>query len=207
MTRLISSRAASYQAGCTSNVLTWHILYCASPIDCNTYGGEGGAAITPGAFGSATLSAPFAAGGNYLRPIVICQYTVEIGHFLTPEAQWQTQLANDDRCQPPNDVPRIKVTGVTPDLGTTLKAGDTISVNVEYDAGPATRVEARYAVENCAGDLYAFRSAPVASGTSGVITILIPATSTAIGPLRHVEARLINGDTVIATYNFGPCHG
>jgi hypothetical protein len=196
-----------YQAGCNSNVLTWHILYCASPIDCNTYGGEGGVAITPGAAGSATLSAPFAAGGNYLRPIVICQYTVEIGHFLTPEAQWQTQLANDDRCHPPDTVPRVKVTGVIPELGTTLNAGDTISVNLEYDAGPATRVEARYSVENCAGDLYAFRSAPVTPGTSGVTTILVPVTPKAVGPLRHIEARLMNGDTVIATYNFGPCQG
>jgi hypothetical protein len=194
-----------YQAGRDSNVLTWHILYCASPIDCNTYGGQGGVDIIPGAAGAMTLGAPFAAGGNHLRPIVICQYTVEIGHFLTPEAQWQTQLADDPRCHPPQDVPRIKVTDVTPPLGTTLNAGDTISVYVEYDAGPATRIEARYSVENCAGDLYAFRSAPVSSGTSGVTTILIPVTPSAVGPLRHIEARLMNGDTVIATYNFGPC--
>lgn len=194
-----------YQAGRDSNVLTWRILYCASPIDCNTYGGQGGLDIIPGAAGAATLGAPFAAGGNHLRPIVICQYTVEIGHFLTPEARWQTQLADDPRCHPPQDVPRIKVTDVTPPLGTTLRAGDPISVYVEYDAGPATRIEARYSVENCAGDLYAFRSAPVASGTSGVTTILIPVTPKAVGPLRHVEARLMNGDTVIATYNFGPC--
>jgi hypothetical protein len=99
----------------------------------------------------------------------------------------------------------VKVIGVTPELGTFLNFGDTVSVNVEYDAGPATEVRARYFVEDCSGDLFAFRPLAVAPGSTGVVTVLVPVTAESIGPLRHIEAQLLNGETVIASYNFGPC--
>ncbi len=194
----------SYQAGRDSNVVGWHILYCASPIDCNTYGGPG-TDIVPGSSGSLTIGAPFPAGGNHLRPIVICQYTVEIAHFLTPEAQYQSQLADDPRCHPPANQPAIKVTGVTPPLGTILKQGDVVSVNVEYDAGPATRIEVRYLVAGCTGDIFAVGLQDVQPGASGVTTILVPVTAAATGELHHIDAQLLNAALPVATYTFGPC--
>jgi hypothetical protein len=194
-----------YQAGRDSNVVSWSILYCASLNDCNTYGGPSSVDIEPGSSGRLMLGAPFAAGGNCLRPIVICQYTVEIAHFLTPEARWQSQLANDPRCHPEVSGPRIKVLGVTPDLGTILKQGDVISVNVEYDAGPATSIQVRYLVAQCTGDIFAVGSLDVKQGTSGVVTILVPVTRAATGELHHIDAQLLNGDLPIASYSFGPC--
>jgi hypothetical protein len=193
-----------YQAGRDSNVLSWRMLYCAAPNDCNTYGGPA-LDILPGSSGVRTLGAPFTAGGNTFRPIVICRYTVEIGRFLTPESRWETQFADDPRCHAEAAVPKVRVTGVTPELGTLLNVGDTVSVNVEYDAGPATRLRARYFVENCTGDIFAFRPVDVAPGSSGIVTVLIPVTAQSTGPLRHIEAQLLNGETVIASYNFGPC--
>jgi len=194
-----------YQAGRDSNVVGWTILYCASPDDCDIYGGPGSVAIVPGSSGALTIGAPFAAGGNYLRPIVICQYTVEIAHFLTPEARWQSQLAADARCHPQVTQPRIKVLDVTPALGTILKQGDLVSVNVEYDAGPATRIEVRYLVAGCAGDIFAVGSLDVHQGTSGVATILVPVTRAATGELHHIDAQLLNADVPVANYSFGPC--
>jgi hypothetical protein len=194
-----------YQAGGDSNVLGWSLLYCAGPNDCNTYGFQNSVDIVPGAKGSATLGAPFAAGGNYLRPIVVCQYTVTIGHFVTPEAQWQSQLANDARCHPDASGPRVKVLDVSPPLGSVISAGDVIRVNLEYDAGPATRALARYSVERCFGDLFAFRTADVQPGTSGVVTILVPVTEETRGTLHHIDAQLLNGDLPVADYSFGPC--
>ena len=194
-----------YQAGRDSNVLGWSILYCASPNDCNTYGFQNSVDIAPGSEGSVTLGAPFAAGGNYLRPIVLCQYTVEIGHFITPEARWQSQLANDPRCHPEVSSPRIKVLDVKPELGAAIRAGDVVRVNVEYDAGPATRAQVRYAVEQCAGDLFAARSVEVEPGTSGIATIEVAVTAKTTGTLRNIEAQLLNGDLPVASYAFGPC--
>ncbi len=193
-----------YQAGRDSNVLGWSILYCASPIDCNTYGFQSSVEVVPGSADTVTLGAPFAAGGNYLRPIVLCQYTVEIGHFITPEARWQSQLGNDPRCHPEVSSPRIKVLDVKPELGRVLRAGDVVRVNVEYDAGPATRAQVRYSVEQCAGDLFAVGSVDVDPGTSGVATIEVLVGETT-GTLHNIEAQLLNGDVPVASYGFGPC--
>jgi hypothetical protein len=195
----------SYEAGNDSNVLGWSLMYCAASNDCNTYGYGHSREIVPGSTGDVTIGAPFPAGGNYLRPIVVCQYTVEIARYLTTEARWQSGLSEDPRCHPEVTTPRVKVLGVTPELGTIVQAGDVISVNLEYDAGPATRVEARYSVEDCAGDLFAFRSADITPGSSGIVTILIPVSAETTGPLRHIDAALMQGDARIATYGFGPC--
>ena len=116
-------------------MLSWYIRYCASPIDCNTFGYSVGATdIVPGSAGRITLGGVFPAGGNFYRPIVICQYTVEIGHFVTPEARWQSDVSSDPRCHPEVTGPKVEIIDVTPLLGTALHAGNTIAVNVRYDA-------------------------------------------------------------------------
>jgi hypothetical protein len=197
------SIGVEYQAGSVSNVLGWNILYCASPNDCNLYEGTGAMEIVPGSSARVTLGGVFPAGGNAFRPIVICQYTVEIGHFVTPEARWQTQLAADARCHPEVAGPRIKVLGVTPALGSQVRVGDTVAVNIEYDAGPATKAQARYSVHDCA--LFAAPTIDIKPGTSGVATILVPVVAGAAGTLEHVEARLLSGTDRVASYDFGPC--
>ncbi len=195
-----------YQAGAVSNVLGWTLYYCFSPIDCNTFGLDTAYDVVPGSQGSARLQSTFAPGANGLRPAVICQLTVTIGHFLTPEAHWQSQLAANPRCHPDELAPTIKVTDVQPPLGSTLASNGFVTVNLEYDAGPATKIWVGYYVSQCAGDLFAVATRDVTPGTSGITTIQIGVTAQSAGhPLHHVEAQLRNGDATIATYAFGPC--
>lgn len=194
-----------YQGGRDSNVLAWELYYCAAPTDCNTYGSRNETEVIPGAAGVATIGGPFPAGGNYLRPIVVCRYTVAIGHFLTPEAQWQTQLSDDPRCQSSAAGPAVRVLDVAPELGAAVVEGDTISINLSYEAGPATQVWAGYYVAGCGGDLFAARTIDIAPGTSGVATINIAVTAESAGILSHIEARLLNGGLTVASYAFGPC--
>ena len=196
--------AVDYQAGSVSNVLSWYIRYCASPIDCNTFGYSAGATdIVPGSSGRITLGGVFPAGGNYLRPIVICQYTVEIGHFVTPEARWQSDVASDPRCHPEVTGPKVEILDVTPPLGTSLRAGNTIAVNIRYDAVSADTLSVRYAVEGCAP--LPAKNTTVTGGSSSVTTVLIPVSTTGAGTLKLVEATLLVGGRALTSYDFGDC--
>jgi hypothetical protein len=195
--------AVSYQAGRDSNVLGWSLLYCASPNDCNTYGFEHGLEIVPGSSGSATLGATFPAGGNYLRPIVVCQYTVEIGHFITPEVRWQSQLASDERCQGSASGPRITVVDISPPLGTNLGDGQVVAVNVEYVAGPADQILISGYGPGCG--VIAAATRDIEPEAAGVATIDFVVSPPATGELRSITAQLLNGGIPIADYTFGAC--
>jgi hypothetical protein len=46
-----------------------------------------------------------------------------ISHFVTPEAQWQSQLSNDERCQGERRA-SVKITGTSPQTGTVVNSGD-----------------------------------------------------------------------------------
>ena len=193
-----------YQAGSVSNVLSWYIRYCASPIDCNTFGYSVGATdIVPGSSGRITLGGVFPAGGNFYRPIVICQYTVEIGHFVTPEARWQSDVSSDPRCHPEVTGPKVEIIDVTPPLGTALRAGNTIAVNVRYDAVSADTLSVMYAVEGCVRQSASKTS--ITPGSSNVTTVLIPVTATGAGILKYVEADLLAGNRFLTSYEFGSC--
>ncbi len=193
-----------YQAGSVSNVLSWYIRYCASPNDCNTFGSRVGAVdVIPGSSGRVTLGGVFPAGGNYLRPIVICQYTVEIGHFVTPEAQWQSDNSSDPRCHPEVLGPTVVITDVTPPLGTALHAGNTIAVNVRYDAVSADTLTVYYDVEGCIPQ--PATKVAITPGTSNVATVLIPVTAAGAGTLELIVADLLVGGRLLISYDFGDC--
>jgi hypothetical protein len=194
-----------YIAGYDSNVMGWSLLYCAAPNDCNTEGFESSVDIVPGSAGVVTLGAPFVAGGTALRPIVVCQYTVEIGRYLTPDARWQSAVSDDDRCHPERGQGRIEVTQVFPDLGSDLHDGEVVGVTVSYDTGPATRVVARIYTRNCSGTTAAVGSLDVGAGRSAAGTVAVFADAQSAGPLHHVDVWLMNGDVAVASYSYGPC--
>ena len=193
----------TYQAGRDSNILGWELLYCAAPNDCNTYGFNQGQEIVPGSNGQLTIGGPFPAGGNYLRPIVVCQYTVVISHFVTPEARWQSQLSSDERCQGERRA-SVKVTGTSPQTGTVVKSGDVVSVYVEYDAYNANQLLVTLYMDGCrpAG----VKTVDLTPDSTGVTTVII-ATSppAATGTLQGAQAQLLRAGSTVASYGFGAC--
>jgi hypothetical protein len=197
-----------YQAGDASNVLGWTLSYCFAATDCNTYSLPTAYAIVPGSSGSATLSALFSPGADGLRPVALCRMTVVIGHFLTPESQWQSERSPDSRCY---DVfeqePAVKVLDVQPALGTRLSSGESVAVNVEYDAGPANTLRVMYHTgTRCWSGAEGAATVAVERGTHGVTTVLIPIDAAATGhPLFYVKAQLLNDSTLLREYGFGPC--
>jgi hypothetical protein len=193
----------TYQAGRDSNTLGWELLYCAAPNDCNTYGFNLGTPIAPGSSGQLTLGGPFPAGGNYLRPIVVCRYTVVISHFVTPEAQWQSQLSNDERCQGERRA-AVKVTGTSPNTGTVVNSGDVVSVYVEYDAYNADQLLVTLYMGACrpAG----VKTVDLPPDTTGVTTVIIASSPpSATGTLQGAHAQLLRAGSTVASYGFGAC--
>ena len=193
----------TYQAGRDSNTLGWELLYCAAPNDCNTYGFNLGTPIVPGSNGQLTLGGPFPAGGNYLRPIVLCRYTVVISHFVTPEAQWQSQLSNDERCQGERRA-SVKITGTSPQTGTVVNSGDAVSVYVEYDAYNADQLLVTLYMDNCrpAG----VKTVDLPPDTTGVTTVIIASSPpAATGTLQGAQAQLLRAGSTVASYGFGAC--
>jgi hypothetical protein len=197
-----------YQAGDASNVLAWTLEYCFASTDCNTYSLPDAYAIVPGASGSATLSALFSPGANGLRPVALCRMTVIIGHFLTPEAKWESPRAPDSRCY---DVfaqaPVVTVLDAQPAFGAILRQGENVTVNVQYDPGPANTLRVTYiAGDNCWGGLEGSKTVSIERGTPGVTTVLIPVAPGTVGqPLFHVKAALFNDADLLREYGFGPC--
>ena len=197
-----------YQAGDASNVLAWTLEYCFASTDCNTYSLPDAYAIVPGANGSATLSALFSPGANGLRPVALCRMTVVIGHFLTPEARWESPRAPDSRCY---DVfaqaPVVTVLDAQPAFGAILRQGENVTVNVQYDPGPANTLRVTYiAGDNCWGGLEGSKSVSIDRGKPGVTTVLIPIAPNTVGrPLFHVKAALFNDADLLREYGFGPC--
>jgi len=197
-----------YQAGDASNVLAWTLEYCFASTDCNTYSLPVAYAIVPGSNGSATLSGLFSPGANGLRPVALCRMTVVIGHFLTPEAKWESPRSPDARCYDVfEQTPTVKVLDAQPGLGSLLEQDDNVTVNVQYDPGPANTLRVTYlAGDNCWGGLEGSRSVTVERGTPGVMTLLIPVEGSSVGqPLLHVKAELLNDDEMLRAYGFGPC--
>jgi hypothetical protein len=193
----------NYQAGRDSNTLEWQLLYCAAPNDCNIYGSRLSTDIVPGSNGQVTLGAPFPAGGNYLRPIVVCQYTVVIAHFLTPEAQWQSQLSNDERCQGERRA-AVKITGTSPQTGTVVNSGDAVSVYVEYDAYNADQLLVTLYMADCrpAG----VKTVDLAPDSAGVTTVIIASSPpSATGTFQGAQAQLLRAGSTVASYGFGAC--
>ncbi len=193
----------SYQAGRDSNVLAWELYYCLAPNECNTYGSRNETEVTPGANGSVVSGGTFPAGGNYLRPIVVCRYTVTIGHYLTPEAQWQSQMSSDERCQGGEQRASIRITGVTPDIGSDVSEGEVVTAYVEYNALGADQIQMISRGDNCV--ILGSRTIDIERDSSGVETIHITTSPPGTGTLREVEALLLDGGAVKGTYNYGGC--
>ena len=193
----------SYQGGRDSNVLAWELYYCAGPSDCNTYGSRNETAVVPGSAGTTTIGGPFPAGGNYLRPIVVCRYSVVIGHFLTPEAQWQTEMSPDERCQGGDAVASVRVTGVSPDIGAQVGEGEIVTAYIEYDAYGASELQVIARGDGCV--VIGSRTIDLARDSSSVTTIHITSSPPGIGTLREVEALLLDEGVVKARYGFGGC--
>lgn len=193
----------SYQAGRDSNVLAWELYYCAGPSDCNTYGSRNEKAVVPGAAGTTTIGGPFPAGGNYLRPIVVCRYTVVIGHYLTPEDQWQTEMSPDERCQGGADYASVRVTGVSPDIGAQVGEGEIVTAYVEYGAYGASQLQVIARGDGCV--VIGSRTIDLARDSSSVATVHITSSPPGIGTLREVEAALLDEGVVKARYDFGGC--
>lgn len=193
-----------YQGGRDSNVLAWELYYCAGPRDCNTYGSRNETAVVPGAAGDARLGGPFPAGGNYLRPIVVCRYTVTLGHYLTPEAQWQTAMSPDPRCQGGDRSASVRVTGVTPELGSVLSRGEFATVYVEYDAYGANQLQVFVRGDGCV--VLGARTVDIERDSAGVTTVNVTSSPPGAGTMREVEAVLLDeGGVVKARYGFGGC--
>jgi hypothetical protein len=192
-----------YQAGRDSNVLAWELTYCAGPYDCNTYGSRHETGIVPGSSGTVTIGAPFPAGGNYLRPIVVCKYRVTIGKYLTPEAEWQSGVAPDERCQG-EQRDSVRINGVSPDLGTNLSDGQSAAVNIEYSSFGADQLLVEiYTGPQCV--LSGARTIDIAPNNTGVVTVDVALSPPLTGTLRSVEATLLSGGSFRADYSFGSC--
>jgi hypothetical protein len=203
-----------YEAGPVSNVLGWTIYYCFGPGDCNTYGLPTAYDIQPGTAGTATLEGVFTSDSSVTRPATICRLSVVIGHFVTPEVQWDSGTADRPACQ--TRYPTIRVLDVQPALNSPLQAGSTVSVNLQYDASPITtlpssppqllpQLRVSYYADSCAAEA-AVTYAELTPGATGTITIKIPVAPVYAGKkLWHISARIIRGDTTLAAYAFGPC--
>jgi len=192
-----------YQAGRDSNVLAWELTYCAGPTDCNIYGSRHETGIVPGSNGTITIGAPFPAGGNYLRPIVVCKYRVVIGHYLTPEAEWQSGVAPDERCQG-QQRDSVRINGVSPDVGTNLSTGQSVAVHMEYNSSGADQVLVEiYTGPQCV--LAGARTVEIAPNNTGVITVDVALSPPITGLLRSVDATLLAGGGFRASYSFGGC--
>ncbi|MBI5290194.1 MAG: hypothetical protein HY873_14570 [Chloroflexi bacterium] len=193
----------NYQAGPVSNVLGWTIEYCYSYIDCNTYSLASAYEVVPGSSGSATLTSMFSIDANYLRPAVICQYTVVIGHFLTPEVKWQSQVADNERCDQPRLHPTIRLVEVTPEVGTVLDEGEVVSVFVAYDAGSANQILFNLYMNGCR--LSGARTFEISPGSSTNDTFAVATSPPAQGTLERVDVQLLDAGIPIATYTLGSC--
>jgi hypothetical protein len=193
----------NYQAGRDSNVLGWELYYCAGPNDCNTYGYSHETVIVPGAAGNATIGGPFPAGGNYLRPIVVCRYTVVIAHYVTAEAQWQSQMSPDERCQGSRSDSSVRITDVTPAYGSVVSNGEVVTAYVEYTTANGDQIQVISRGDGCV--ILGARTIDIERDSSGVATIDIVTSPPGQGILRVVEAFLLDQGVVKDSYNFGGC--
>ncbi len=193
----------NYQAGPVSNVLGWTIEYCYSPNDCNTYSLASAYEVVPGSSGSATLTSLFSIDANYLRPAVICRYTVVIGHFLTPEVKWQSQASSDERCDQPSNHPTIRLVEATPGVGTVLDEGEVVSVFVAYEAGSANQLLVNLYMNGCR--LSGARTFEISPGSSTNDTFDVATSPPAQGRLERVDVQLLDAGIPIASYTLGAC--
>ncbi|HLB23502.1 MAG TPA: hypothetical protein VJP07_05365 [Dehalococcoidia bacterium] len=193
----------NYQAGPVSNVLGWTIEYCYSSIDCNTYSLASAYEVVPGSSGPATLTSLFSIDANYLRPAVICRYTVVIGHFLTPEVKWQSQAAADERCDQPSNHPTIRVVEAAPGVGTVLDEGEVVSVFVAYEAGSANQLLVSLYMNGCR--LSGRQTLEISPGSSTNDTVDVVTSPPASGRLERVDVQLLDAGIPIASYTLGAC--
>lgn len=203
-----------YEAGPVSNVLGWTIYYCYGPTDCNTYSRPTAYDIQPGTAGSATLTGLFTSGSTGLRRATICRLSVVMGHFVTPEVQWDSQTADRPVCHP--QYASVTVLDVQPALNSALSVDTPVSVNLRYDARPITslpssppqappKIRVSYYADSCVSEA-AVSYSDLTPGTMGVTTIKIAVAPATIGrTLWHISARIVSGDTTLAAYGFGPC--
>jgi hypothetical protein len=193
----------NYQAGPASNVLGWTIEYCYSNIDCNTYSLASAYEVVPGSSGSAALTSMFAVDANYLRPAVICQYTVVIGHFLTPEVKWQSPVADNERCDQPRFHPTIRTVEATPGVGTVLEEGEVVSVFVAYEAGSANQLVVNLYLDGCV--LGGTRTFEISPGSSTNDTFDMATSPPAQGMLERVDVQLLDGGIAVSSSTLGAC--